>query len=229
MPFNTHVGFEVRDSRAATAIDSFAIEESATMPSSRINRALQQAMNAPDGDQNLARFISTFQRKHPHLLSVEDGRLEQRLSTFLTDYVRLLPVLLVELDQACLSLRLEVASQQLLAILDQFIAAIEPGRFDYGLVGVLDKLYFGHRLVEELHDHLFMHQGLPMLSWDTTLANLLVHTLIGDNYATRLDLTALEIVDHLPKLDADTPAVTTNVATPWPCLIREHGLKLSLS
>lgn len=228
MPFNIHVGFEGRDFSAATAIDSPPIEESATMPSSRINRALQQAMNAPDGAQNLAQFITTFQRKHPHLLSVDDGRLEQRLADFLTDYVRLLPVLLVELDQACVALRLEVASQQLLAILDQFIAAIEPGRFDYGLVGILDKLYFGHRLVEELHDQLLMPLGQPILSWDTTLANLLVHALIGDSYATRLDLTAQEIVDHLPKLDADTVALAQS-ATSWPCLIREHGLKLSLS
>ncbi|WP_157954419.1 hypothetical protein [Saccharospirillum mangrovi] len=198
------------------------------MPSSRISRALQQAMNAPDGAQNLSRFIATFQRKHPQLLSVDDGRLEQRLSAFLTDYARLLPVLLVELDQACHTLRCGAASQQLLAILDQFIAAIEPARFDYGLVGVLDKLYFGHRLVEELHDQLLMHQGQPMLSWDTTLANLLIHALIGDSYATRLDLTAQEIVDHLPKIDAEAP-ISVSGASHWPCLIREHGLKLSLS
>ncbi|MFG1495769.1 hypothetical protein ABMA57_03970 [Saccharospirillum sp. HFRX-1] len=198
------------------------------MPSSRINRALQQALNAPDGAQNMARFIATFQRKHPQLLTAEQGDIEHRLSEFLTDYVRLLPVLLVEVDQACQSLDIASVSQQLLIILDQFFAAIEPSRFDYGLVGVLDKVYFGHRLVEELHDQLLMRHGQPLISWDTTLANLLVHTLIGDSYATRLDMTAQEIVGYLPAADsAATPG--TNGHIHWPCLVHEHGLRLLLS
>lgn len=198
------------------------------MPSSRINRALQQALNAPEGAQNLARFIATFQRNHPQLLQVERGDIDQQLSELLTDYVRLLPILLVEVDRACQSLDLGSVSQQLLVILDQFFAAIEPSRFDYGLVGVLDKLYFGHRLVEELHDQLLMRLGRPMISWDTTLANLLVHTLIGDNYATRLDMTAQEIVGYLPATNNEpTPATSGHIH--WPCLVHEHGLSLLLS
>jgi len=198
------------------------------MPSSRINRALQQALNAPDGAQNMARFIATFQRKHPQLLKVEQGDIDHRLSEFLTDYVRLLPVLLVEVDQACQSLSIASASQQLLIILDQFFAAIEPSRFDYGLVGVLDKVYFGHRLVEELHDQLLMQCGQPMISWNTMLANLLVHTLIGDSYATRLDMTAQEIVGYLPSTDK-APASQATGHIHWPCLVNEHGLSLLLS
>lgn len=198
------------------------------MPSSRINRALQQALNAPDGAQNMARFIATFQRKHPQLLTAEQGDIDHQLSEFLADYVRLLPVLLVEVDQACQSLSIASQSQQLLIILDQFFAAIEPSRFDYGLVGVLDKVYFGHRLVEELHDQLFMRQGQPLISWDTTLANLLVHTLIGDSYATRLDMTAQEIVGYLPAADSAAPSAA-NGHIHWPCLVQEHGLRLLLS
>jgi len=198
------------------------------MPSSRINRALQQALNAPEGAQNMARFIATFQRNHPQLLAAEQGDIDHRLAEFLTDYVRLLPVLLVEVDQACQSLNIASVSQQLLIILDQFFAAIEPSRFDYGLVGVLDKVYFGHRLVEELHDQLLMRHGQPLISWDTTLANLLVHTLIGDSYATRLDMTAQEIVGYLPAADRAAPS-DANGHIHWPCLVHEHGLRLSLS
>ncbi|PTY37578.1 hypothetical protein BGP77_13860 [Saccharospirillum sp. MSK14-1] len=176
----------------------------------------------------MARFIATFQRKHPQLLKAEQGDIEHPLTAFLNDYVRLLPGLLVEIDQSCHSLNIAGTSQQLLVILDQFFAAIEPARFDYGLVGVLDKVYFGHRLVEELHDQLMMRHGQPMISWDTTLANLLVHTLIGDSYAIRLDMTAQEIVGYLPTADAPvTPQANGHIH--WPCLVREHGLSLLLS
>lgn len=198
------------------------------MPSSRINRALQQALNAPEGAQNLTRFIATFQRNHPQLLKVEHGDIEHQLSGFLTDYVRILPILLVEVDHACQASNDAHISQQLLIILDQFFAAIEPSRFDYGMVGVLDKVYFGHRLVEELHDQLLMRSGQPTISWDTTLANLLVHTLIGDSYATRLDMTAQEIVGVLPTPDIETAPVASGHID-WPCLVQEHGLSLLLS
>lgn len=228
MPITTQSGSELRDHRVLSAIDSYPFEESATMPSSRINRALQQALNAPEGAQNMARFIATFQRKHPYLLNVKHGNLGDHLAAFLADYGRLLPVLLVELDQGCHRLGLASASQQLLIILDQFFAAIEPSRFDYGLVGVLDKVYFGHRLVEELHDQLFLRLGQPLLSWDTTMANLLIHTLIGDSYATRLDLTAQEIISHLPSSDVE-PQLSNESHGDWPCLISEHGLTLSFS
>ena len=230
MTLTTQSGSESQDRRVLSANDSHPFEESATMPSSRINRALQQALSAPDSAQNLARFIATFQRQHPFLLNVENGDLESQLNALLTDYVRLLPVLLVELDQACENNHCATASRQLLAILDQFFAAIEPARFDYGLVGVLDKVYFGHRLVEELHDRLQLTGGRPMLSWDTNLANLLMHTLIGDGYANRLDLTAQEIIADLAVQHRGGEAdPSRSVEADWPCLVKEHGLSLLLS
>ena len=230
MTLTTQPGPKRQDRRVLSANDSHPFEESATMPSSRINRALQQALSAPASAQNLARFIATFQRKHPFLLNVEKGELDAQLNALLTDYVQLLPVLLVELDQACEHNHCAPASRQLLAILDQFFAAIEPARFDYGLVGVLDKVYFGHRLVEELHDRLKLSSGRPLLSWDTNLANLLMHTLIGDGYANRLDLTAQEIIADLPvEHDHSDTAQPQPAAADWPCLVKEHGMSLLLS
>lgn len=228
MSFITQSKPELREPKVLPVINSQPFEELATMPSSRINRALQQALNAPDGAQNMARFVTTYQRHHPQLLTAEQGDIDHQLAEFLTHYVRLLPTLLVEVDQVCQSLNLADVSQQLLVILDQFFAAIEPSRFDYGLVGVLDKVYFGHRLVEELHDQLMMHQGQPLISWDTTLANLLVHTMVGDNYANRLDMTAQEVIGHLPAENRQSTSVVSGDVH-WPCLIHEHHLKLMLS
>lgn len=199
------------------------------MSSSRINAVLNNALEAPDSQTSLQRFLGKFYQKHPNVFLVEHGEPNERLAAMLHQYVRLLPVLLAEADEVCGSLGRTPAMAQLTAILDQFFAAIDPQRLEYGMVGVLDKVYFGQRLLEELHDRLRLQQGRPLLSWDMALANLMVHTLIGDAYANRLDLAGMEIIDGLPGLAGPLANGDTSVADPdrpWPCLAQRHGLKM---
>ena len=199
------------------------------MSSSHINTVLNNALDAPDSQTSLKRFLDKFYQKHPNVFIVEHGEPEERLSAMLHQYVLLLPILLAEANTICDSLERSPAMAQLSAILDQFFAAIDPQRLDYGMVGVLDKVYFGQRLLEELHDRLRLHSGRPLLSWDMALANLMVHTLIGDAYANRLDLAGMEIIDGLPGLAGPVDKVDTLVTDPdrpWPCLAQRHGLKM---
>jgi hypothetical protein len=60
-----------------------------------------------------------------------------------------------------------------------------PG--DGGLEAVLDESFLAHRLLEEVNDHHIRHLQRPLLPLDMTEANLIVHYLLGDPLATRLE------------------------------------------
>ena len=60
-----------------------------------------------------------------------------------------------------------------------------PG--DGGLEAVLDESFLAHRLLEEVNDHHIRHLQRPLLPLDMTEANLIVHYLLGDALATRLE------------------------------------------
>lgn len=60
-----------------------------------------------------------------------------------------------------------------------------PG--DSGLEAVLDESFLAHRLLEEVNDHHIRHLQRPLLPLDMTEANLIVHYLLGDGLATRLE------------------------------------------
>lgn len=202
------------------------------MSSSHITTVLDNALKSPNGHTSLQRFLDKFYQKHPTVVFVEHGERDERLAAMLNQYVLLLPVLLAEAEEICQTLGQAAALAQMSAILHQFFSAIDPQRLEYGMVGVLDKVYFGQRLLEELHDRLRLQQGRPLFSWDIALANLIVHTLIGDAYANRLDLAGMEIIDGLPGLSspADQPhPKLSELEQPWPCLAQRHGLKMVFS
>lgn len=60
-----------------------------------------------------------------------------------------------------------------------------PG--DGGLEALLDEAFLAHRLLEEVNDHHVRHLQRPLLPVDMTEANTIVHHLLGDPLATRLE------------------------------------------
>jgi len=56
-----------------------------------------------------------------------------------------------------------------------------------GLDALLDEAFLAHRLLEEINDHHMKHLQRPLLPIDMTEANIIVHHLLGDTFATRLE------------------------------------------
>lgn len=194
-----------------------------------ITNTLDQALTAPEGEQSLQRFIAVFHRKHPALLMVEHGTPEQRLTDMLIQYCRLLPILLDEARGVAAQDNRVTAFKPLHEIVVAFFSSLEPKRLEFGVLGILDKVYFGHRLLEEWHDRRRLVTRCASLSWDTSLSNLLVHTLIGDAYANELDAAVLEIINKQPRAFDVTNArgISRQQQEPYPCLASRHGVRLS--
>lgn len=64
-----------------------------------------------------------------------------------------------------------------------------PGELpqDGGLEALLDEAFLAHRLLEEVNDHHIKHLQRPLLPLDMTEANIIVHHLLGDDFASRLE------------------------------------------
>lgn len=70
---------------------------------------------------------------------------------------------------------------------DYFLQPPEVLPGDEGLEALLDEAFLAHRLLEEVNDHHIRHLQRPLLPVDMTEANLIVHYLLGDSFATQLE------------------------------------------
>lgn len=83
---------------------------------------------------------------------------------------------------------------------DYFLQPPEDLPDDGGLEALLDEAFLAHRLLEEVNDHHIRHLRRPLLPVDMTEANIIVHHLLGDEFATRLEqlvqFTAAQLLDR---------------------------------
>jgi hypothetical protein len=110
------------------------------------------------------------------------------LMTFITGYVESVPSCLRLVT--ALSKRLgffDYAAPFLHMAEDYFLQPPEPLPQDGGLEALLDEAFLAHRLLEEVNDHHIRHLQRPLLPLDMTEANIIVHHLLGDEFATRLE------------------------------------------
>lgn len=70
---------------------------------------------------------------------------------------------------------------------DYFIQPPSDIDTDSGLEALLDESFLAHRLLEEVNDYHITHLGHPLLPVDMTQANIIVHHLLGEPLANRLE------------------------------------------
>ena len=120
---------------------------------------------------------------------------------------------------------------------DFFLAPPEGVGGIPGLPGILDEAFLAQRLIEEVNDRHIRLRRAPLLPVDMTRANIIVHHLIGDELANRLDSLVEQSVTHLidgqrlfESFDSATVEDGSLLAT-WqdlPCLSRSAAIDLRL-
>lgn len=80
---------------------------------------------------------------------------------------------------------------------DYFLQPPEALPEDGGLEALLDESFLAHRLLEEVNDHHIRHLQRPLLPLDMTEANLIVHHLLGEELALRLEQLVEFTASHL--------------------------------
>jgi hypothetical protein len=106
-----------------------------------------------------------------------------------------------------------------------------------GLALLLDEAFLAHRLLEEVNDHHIRHVQRPLLPLDMTEANIIVHHLLGDPLASRLEqlvqytasrlLEKEHVWDKVRKIPGAT-AMTAPLMDSQSLTSRTHSVRLRL-
>jgi hypothetical protein len=110
------------------------------------------------------------------------------LMVFITDYVNSVPNCLKLVTSVSKRLGFfDYAAPFLHLAEDYFLQPPDVLPLDGGLEALLDEAFLALRLLEEVNDHHIRHLQRPLLPLDMTEANIIVHHLLGDEFATRLE------------------------------------------
>ncbi|TXR54736.1 hypothetical protein [Reinekea thalattae] len=83
---------------------------------------------------------------------------------------------------------------------------------DIGLFGILDRLYFSWRMLEEANDYVGVYHRQSLLPWDMTEANLIAHQLLGSTYADILDRLVIDLAEQFVSKPLQSLSIDSNQA-----------------
>ena len=211
------------------------------MNTAALRQLIQRAHQHEAATGQLARQLDTqLERLHPSIrLPVEDA--QGVLERFVSAYIDQVPELLDAADAVACEVGITAQIKPVLKIAEEYF--LQPQALlngHDGLDGLLDEAYLAHRLIEEMNDRYIRQFGQALIPMDTTVANLIAHQLIGEEFANQLDDAVHQTVEGMlnpsrfdPQLlqayreQLDDPQVTAAWQN-WPCLSRHLGVELEL-
>ncbi|SHN22595.1 hypothetical protein SAMN05216593_11534 [Pseudomonas asturiensis] len=204
----------------------------------------EQIQRAQQHEAETGHLLQQLKTQLPHLhpaIHLPEVDAQGALTRFVTAYIDLVPDLLDAAHEVAIEAGIEGQIKPVLRIAEQFFTAppdIMQGH--EGLDSLLDEAYLAHRLVEEVNDLYIKHFGQPLIPSNTTVASVIAHQLIGEQFANQLDEAVHHAVDQL--LDDEDFALDSveayreKLSSPdteaawkrWPSLSRQLGIGLEL-
>lgn len=203
----------------------------------RIDQALQHETKHGSLAADLARRVESLHR----VIRLPSADAPGTLLRFVRAYVDEVPELVEAAASVASEAGIDAQIKPVLRLAEEFFLSPPPELEGHeGLEALLDEAYLAHRLVEEVNDRYIAHFGQPLIPLDTTVANLVAHTLIGEPFANQLDAAVHHASETL--LDAQIFSAETaqqyraQLNNPrrlaawqnWPCLSRQLGIELQL-
>lgn len=205
-----------------------------------IREAIAQARAEEAQTHRLATFLAAAANNLHHAIALPKDNPGKALLEFVLHYIEHVPDFLQTLDDLMQSCGLHEHGRVFITIAeDFFLQPPELVRQCGGLQGLIDEAYLAHRLMEEVNDRLIMLCGVPLTPLDMTLANIIVHDLLGETYANQLDLAVHYAVEAL--FENNRPLENSNLAQfvvryqacdweaklrGWPSLREESNIRL---
>ncbi|MEG3012243.1 MAG: hypothetical protein RR845_23350, partial [Pseudomonas sp.] len=177
---------------------------------------------------------------HPSI-HLPEADAQGALVRFVDAYIDQVPELLEAANEVAREAGIESQIKPVLRIAEQYF--LQPPAIMAGHVGLdslLDEAYLAHRFVEEVNDLYIKHFGQPLIPLDMTVANLIAHQLIGEEFANQLDEAVHHAIDEM--LNDESFALESveiyreKLSSPetgaawkrWPCMSRRLGVGLEL-
>jgi len=204
----------------------------------------EQIQKAKKHEKETGLLTRQLESKLPHLhpaIQLPEADANGVLTRFVAAYIDEVPDLLDAANEVAKEAGIESQIKPVLKIAEQYF--LQPPAIMSGHVGLdslLDEAYLAHRFVEEVNDLYIKHFGQPLIPLDMTVANLIAHQLIGEEFANQLDEAVHHAIDEMLNDDSfaleSVEAYRDKLSSPatgaawkrWPCMGRRLGVGLEL-
>ncbi|WP_370980497.1 hypothetical protein [Agaribacterium sp. ZY112] len=208
-----------------------------------IRRIINEAHARDEKQLSLKAFVSERLSRLHRSINLPGEQREESLQQFLQQYVEHVPAFLDALLHVAEQAKLEEFVGALIRSAQQFFSR-PPELLDEhrGIEALIDEAYYAHRLMEEVNDRILLQHGIPLTPMDMTLSNIIVHSLLGDEFSNELDLA---VHYHIDVLFEDTKVFESdaflnyislhktdgfrNILEDWPCLAGDSAIELKVS
>lgn len=209
----------------------------------QIRQAIAAARLQEEQTHHLEVYLNSLLPRLHKAIALPVDKPEGALLQFVIRYIEHAPNFLKALDQSMEQSGLATYGRVFLEIAeDFFLQPPEAVHREGGLRALIDEAYLAHRLIEEVNDRLIMLCGIPLSPMDMTMANIVIHHLLGEHFANQLDLAvhyAVEALFHPQQVSGDSRLaqfVTHHTHSDWsrglgnwPCLLEDSPIQLKFA
>ena len=158
------------------------------MTATSIRQIISAARRHEDATHQLRARLEHQLPQLQHKLLLPEREPVPALMTFIVGYVECVPSCLSLVTAVSKSLGFFAYAAPFLHLAEDYFLQ-PPAELPHteGLEALLDEAFLAHRLLEEVNDHHIKHLQRPLLPLDMTEANIIVHHLLGDEFAGRLE------------------------------------------
>ena len=206
-----------------------------------IRGAIAQAKTQEQENHALQSYIEErLPTMHP-AIALPEGNRHLALLSFVIHYVEHVPDFIDALGEFMQEAKIYEEASQLLELAGKFFT--QPPQIieaHSGLRALTDEAYLAHRLMEEINDRLIMLAGSPLIPMDMTLSNLVIHDLLGDEFANQLDMIVLYTIERSFQNEKLAALVKNDyieqqhakqweeALDKWPCLAGDNSISINL-
>jgi len=208
-----------------------------------IRTAVDSAKAHEEQTQHLANILAKQLATIHRSIKLPSDTEVQSLVNFIVEYIQQVPAFLEAVytgsERAGI---IEYVGPFLQIAEDYFLNPPEGVDENRGLDALMDEAYLAHRLLEELNDRYILKAGIPMIPMNMTVANLIIHNLIGEPFANKLDMLVEDAAQKTIKQDALYHSQSfrdfvlscggtdwDHLWQHWPCLSSTMGINLDLT
>ncbi len=205
-----------------------------------IRQSISNALLQESQTGDLERYLNALTPKLHKAICLPQDNPTQSLLQFIVRYIENVPDFLEALETLLVQANIEQEGRVFLSIAEEFF--LNPPEMvtrEQGLKALIDEAYLAHRLIEEINDRLLMMCGCPLSPMDMTLSNIIVHDILGEEFANQLDLAVHYAIEALfdpaslhrhqsvaDYLKTNKGAYWGDTLNRWPCLAGDSAISL---
>ncbi len=209
----------------------------------RMRELISTAKDTEAKTGNLESLIFNARERLHESIEFTDDNVAASLYKFIEEYIEHVPNFIEAIANVTDDAEIyDYAEGFLNAAADYFITPPKSTSVHKGIDALLDGAYLAHRLIEEINDRFITRCNCLLAPMDMTRANLIMHDLIGEPFASDLDSIAQHSVEQLMIKESifDDERLQQYISMhqhrgwtleieEWPCLAQDLDINLAFS